>query len=146
MNRLAAPLLWALPLLTAPAGADDLTIEPGQWKVTSRTVLNGAATPPTVKARCLTPEQARDVAGTFGPAMGTVNSTCKPAEFETTGRKLKWRLECRGQLDIAVAGEFDFDSPSHYTATVSSKGWMADSLISDVKTELEGERIGACQQ
>jgi hypothetical protein len=139
-------LLCVLSLVTAPSRADDLSVEPGQWKVTSRTILNGAATPVTEKPRCLTPEQARDVAGTFGPAMSTVNSTCKPAEFETTGRKLKWRLECRGQLDIAVAGEFDFDSPTHYTATVSSKGWMAGSLVSDVKTELEGERTGACAQ
>jgi hypothetical protein len=146
MNRLAAALLCTLPCLAAPAAADDLAIEPGQWKVTSRTILNGAPTPPSVKARCLTPEQTRDVKTTFGPAMGTVNSTCKPAEFETAGRKLKWRLECRGQLDIAVAGEFDFDSPTHYTATVSSKGWMAGSLVSDVKTELEGERTGACEQ
>lgn len=146
MIRLAVALLCACPALIAPAAADELAIEPGQWKVTSRTVLNGAASPASVKERCLSPEQARDVAATFGPAMSTVNSTCKPAEFETAGRKLKWRLECRGQLDIAVAGEFDFDTPSHYTATVSSKGWMAGSLMSDVKTELEGERVGACQQ
>jgi hypothetical protein len=146
MMRLAISLLCLILFLIDPARAEDLSVEPGQWKVTSRTILNGAATPVTEKARCLTPEQTRDIAGTFGPAMSTVNSTCKPAEFETTGRKLKWRLECRGQLDIAVAGEFDFDSPTHYTATVSSKGWMAGALVSDVKTELEGGRTGACEK
>jgi hypothetical protein len=140
------PALPCALLLIAPAAAEELTIEPGEWKVTSKTILNGAPTPPTVKARCLSPQEAGDVAKTFGPAMGTVNSTCKPAVFETTGRKMSWRLECRGQLDIDVQGQFDFDSTSHYTATVSSKGWMAGSLVSDVKTELEGERIGACQQ
>lgn len=146
MKRLVVALLVALAPLFCPARADDLSVEPGQWKVTSRTLMNGAVTPVTEKARCLTPEQARDVAGTFGPSMSTVNSTCQPARFEATGRKLTWRLECRGQLDIAVAGEFEFDSPTHYTATVSSKGWMAGSLVSDVKTEIEGERVGACQQ
>ncbi len=145
MNRPVVRLLCTLLLLTVPARAEDLTIEPGQWNVTSQTVMNGAATQPTVKGRCLTPEQASDVVKTFGPAMGTVNSTCKPAEFETRGRKLKWRLECRGQLDLDVMGDFDFDSPTHYTATVSSKGWMAGSLMSDVRTELEGERVGECQ-
>jgi Protein of unknown function (DUF3617) len=141
-------MLCTLVLLIAAAGAEatEMVVEPGQWRVTSRTVLNGAATPVTEKARCLTPDQARDINGTFGPTMNTVNSTCKPAEYEAAGRTLKWRLECRGQLDIAIAGEFEFDSPTHYTATVSSKGWMAGSLISDVKTELEGERIGACDQ
>ena len=146
MNGSASGLLTSLLLLTFPACAEEITIEPGQWNVTSQTVLNGAATQPTVKGRCLTPEQASDVVKTFGPAIGTVNSTCKPAEYETSGRKLKWRLECRGQLDFDVLGDFDFDSASHYTATVSSKAWMAGSLMSDVKTELEGERVGECQQ
>jgi len=58
---------------------------------------------------------------------------------------LKWHLQCRGQLDLDVLGSFNFDSPSHYTATISSKGRMAGQLISDVKTEIEGERVGECQ-
>jgi hypothetical protein len=145
MIRFGMTLLCALPVLMVSAEADDLTIEPGQWKVTSTTVMNGAATQPAVKARCLTPEQAGDVAKTFGPVSGTINSNCEPAEFETTGRTMKWHLQCKGQLDLDVAGNFNFDSSSHYTATVSSKGWMAGALMSDVKTELEGERIGECQ-
>ena len=76
---------------------------------------------------------------------GTI-STCEQTEYEATGRTLNWRLQCRGQLDVDVAGNFNFDSPSHYTATVTSKGRMAGALISDVKTELEGERVSDCQQ
>jgi hypothetical protein len=45
-----------------------------------------------------------------------------------------------------VAGSFNFDTPLHYTGTITSKGRMAGALISDVKTELEGERVGDCQQ
>ena len=80
------------------------------------------------------------------PVSGTVNSTCEPADSEIAGRVLKWHLLCKGQLDIDVLASFNFDSPSHYTATVSSKGRMAGQLISDVKTEIEGERVGECQQ
>jgi hypothetical protein len=144
MSRLGLILFCALPALIVPAAADNL-IEPGQWKVTSSTVMNGAAMQPAVKARCLTAEQTGDIAKTFGPSSGTVNSTCEPAELETAGRKLKWHLRCRGQMDMDVLGNFDFDSPVHYTATVTSKAWMAGSLMSDVKTELEGERVSACQ-
>jgi hypothetical protein len=89
MIRFGMTLLCALPVLMVSAKADDLTIEPGQWKVTSTTVMNGATTRPAVKARCLTSEQAGDVAKTFGPVSGTINSTCEPAEFETTGRTMK---------------------------------------------------------
>ena len=138
-------LLGALAAPTVPAAAEN-SIEPGQWKVTSTTRMNGATTPPQVKARCLTPEQASDIGKTFGPEVGTVNSNCERTEYEATARRLKWRLLCKGQLDMDIAGEFNFDSPTHYTATVTSKGWMAGSLMSDVKTELEGERVGECEK
>ena len=141
----AAAALCLLPLITGAAGADDPKIEPGQWQVTARNVINGAADQPTVRPRCITPEQAGDLAKTFGPSVGTINSTCKPPEFETAGKKLRWKLECRGQMDMAVVGEFDFDSPTHYTATIASKAWMAGSLMSDVKTDVEATRVGDCQ-
>jgi hypothetical protein len=138
-------LLGWLPALIVAAKADPLAIEPGQWKVTSSIVMNGAAMQPQIKLRCLTPEQAGDVAKTFGPVSGTVNSACEPAEPETTGKNLKWHLQCKGQLDLDVLGDFNFDAADHYSATVISKGVMGGRLISDVKTELQGERIGACQ-
>jgi len=141
MNKYAMILFCALPA----SAAAETSIEPGQWKVTTKTQMNGATMPPQVKARCLTPEQARDVAKTFGPEVGTVNSTCERSEFAVSGRVLKWGLQCKGQLDMVVAGEFNFDSQTHYTATVASKGWMAGKLMSDVKTELEGEHVGECQ-
>jgi Protein of unknown function (DUF3617) len=145
MTRFAG--VW-LGLLAATAGAraDENLVEPGQWKVTSTTVINGVVQPPQAKARCISPEQAADPAKTFGPVSGTINSTCAAPEIETTGRTLKWRLQCRGQLDADVAGAFDFDSPQHYTAMVTSQGRMAGALISDVKTGLEGERVGDCPQ
>jgi hypothetical protein len=144
MSRYGMTLLCSL-MLAASAEASDLTIEPGQWKVTSTTLMNGAVSPSGVKERCLSSEQAGDVGKTFGPVSGMVNSTCEPAVSEIEGRTLKWHLQCKGQLDLDVLGSFNFDSPSHYTATVSSKGRMAGQLISDVKTEIEGERVGECQ-
>ena len=144
MLRFAITLLcW---LLAVAARADSLAIQPGQWKVTTNIVMNGAAAPPQTKLRCLTPEQAGDVTKTFGPVSGTVNSDCEPAQPETSGRNMKWHLQCKGQLDLDVFGDFTFDSDTHYTATVSSKGVMSGRLISDVKTELVGERIGDCEK
>jgi hypothetical protein len=98
------------------------------------------------KSRCVTPEQAANVAATFGPVSGTVNSDCEAPAVVTSGKTLKWRLQCRGQLDIDAAGEFTFDSPRHYTAIITSKGKMAGALISDVKSDIEGERVGGCTQ
>jgi hypothetical protein len=145
MNRTWITLVCALAVLTVAAAAEDL-IEPGQWKITTNTLMNGAPMPPQVKARCLTPEQAGDVGKTFGAAIDTVNSSCERTEYQATGRTLKWRLQCKGQIDMDVSGDFNFDSPVHYTATILTKGWMAGSLMSDVKTELTGERVSECQQ
>ena len=66
MTRFAIVLLSSLPALTAAAAADNL-IEAGEWKVTSTGVVNGATSPPQAKSRCITPEQAENVAATFGP-------------------------------------------------------------------------------
>jgi Protein of unknown function (DUF3617) len=145
MTRFAIALLSSLPALTAAAAADNL-IEAGEWKVTSTAVIKGAAQPAQSKSRCVTPEQAANVAATFGPVSGTVNSDCEAPAVETSGKTLKWRLQCRGQLDIDAAGEFTFDSPRHYTAIITSKGKMAGALISDVKSDIEGERVGGCTQ
>jgi Protein of unknown function (DUF3617) len=132
-------------LMATSIPAGENLIEPGQWKVTSTTVINGVAQPSQAKGRCISAEQAADVAKTFGPVSGTINSTCDAPDIKTTERTLSWRLTCRGQLDADVAGEFNFDTPQHYTAMVTSQGRMAGALISDVKTGLEGERIGDCQ-
>jgi hypothetical protein len=69
MKSIWIALPCALAALSVSAAADDL-IQPGQWKVTSATVMNGASTPPQVKARCLTPEQTADIGKTFGPVFG----------------------------------------------------------------------------
>jgi Protein of unknown function (DUF3617) len=144
MNRFWISLVCAFAVPAAVAAENS--IEPGQWKVTTNTLMNGAATPPQVKSRCLTPEQAGDIGKTFGPAMTTVNSTCERTEYEAGERRLKWRLQCKGQIDMDVSGDFNFDTPTHYTASISTKGWMAGALMSDVKTELEGERVSECEK
>jgi Tfp pilus assembly protein PilX len=144
MTRSAIALFGLLAMATA-AAAESL-LEAGEWKVTSSAVINGATSPPQSKSRCITPEQADNVAATFGPVTGTVNSDCETPAAETSGKTLKWRLQCRGQLDIDAAGEFTFDSPRHYTAIITSKGKMAGVLISDVQTNIEAERVGDCTQ
>jgi hypothetical protein len=143
MKRFCLVSFAWLAVLIIPAAAEN-SITPGQWKVTSNTTMNGATMPPQVKARCLTPEQAGDLAKTFAPVMGTVNSSCERTEYEASEGTLKWRMQCKGQLDMDVLGHFTFDSQTHYTATITTKGSMAGALISDIKTELEGEHVGEC--
>src|SRR5260370_16798203 len=87
--------------------------------------MNGSKGPAQNRARWLAPEQAGDTAATFSPEYRTVNSGCERVEFNSSPSALRWRMRCTGQLDMDVAGDFTFDTPKHYSATIVSKGAMA---------------------
>src|SRR6516165_7714802 len=90
------------------------------------------------------PEAVADLDKTFSPISRTTNSTCERVEHESTPQRLKWRLQCTGQIDMDVAGEFTFDSPEHYTATVTARSFMLGRLMQSVRTSIEGQRVGDC--
>jgi hypothetical protein len=100
-------------------------IQPGLWKITTAVLNNGMQMPPQTNARCLTAEQAGDLADTFSPRFGGMNTTCQRTQYEKSEQKLMWRLECRGQLNMDSAAEFIFFSPLRYTAVISTTGWMS---------------------
>ena len=123
--------------------ADD--IEPGLWKTTTRVDTGGGVIgPPRESRKCLTPDETRDLAKTFSPVSRTINSECAPLESSLVGGNLKWKLVCKGQLDMELTGDFTFDKPHHYTATVTSKAAMAGMPVANSKTMLEAERVSEC--
>ena len=121
-------------------------IDPGLWKVITRTETGGVIGPPHESSKCLTAEQTRDLTTTFTPVPNTVNSVCAPIEHDLTGDKLTWRLTCKGQLDMELTGEFTFDSPHHYSATVRTKAQMAGMTMVDSRKYARGAvGFGMCQ-
>jgi Protein of unknown function (DUF3617) len=133
----AAALLFAV---TVPACADGL--QHGLWKVTSTPTINGAPGAPQVKMRCVTPEEAADVDKTFSPEVRSQNA-CERIEHEVSGTKLKWRLQCTGQPAMEVTGVFEFDTPQHYSALVTTNVAIGGQSMSS-RVTIEGERTGAC--
>ena len=144
MNFRIALLAVVLALGSTLALADG--IEPGLWKVITRTETGGVIGPPHESSKCLTAEQTRDLGTTFSPVPATVNSVCAPIERSLSGDKLTWRLSCKGQLDMELTGDFTFDSPHHYTATVRTKAEMAGKQMVDSQNTLEGQWVSACPQ
>jgi Protein of unknown function (DUF3617) len=130
----------ALPQLAAADG-----IAPGEWKLTETIVMNGSKAPAQTRTRCLSPEQAGDTAATFSPEYRTVNSGCERVEFNSSPTALRWRMRCTGQLDMDVAGDFTFDTPKHYSATIISKGAMAGREVVNTTVSIEGEHVGECR-
>ncbi len=133
----------AFVLATSPGAAAD-GLRAGQWQTVQTPEINGVAGPAQRGARCLTPEAVADLDGTFSPVSRTTNSTCERVEHESTPQRLKWRLQCTGQIDMEVTGEFAFDSPEHYTATITARSFMQGRLMQSVRTSIDGTRIGDC--
>jgi len=133
----------ALALIGSVALAAD--IEPGLWKVTTRTETGGVIGPPHESSKCLTADQTHDLGTTFSPVPQTVNSVCAPIERQLSGDKLTWRLVCKGQLDMELAGEFNFDSPHHYSGTVQTKAAMAGIKMVDSQNTIDGQWVSECK-
>src|SRR5690606_8149824 len=95
----------------AAAGAEG--IDAGLWEVTTRVERAGSPPGGGVSRRCLKPDDVANLEKTFSPAAQTINSACERAEHESSPSRLKWRLVCKGQMDMDVSGEFSFDRPDH---------------------------------
>ena len=149
ISRLYWPAVLAASGLVAVVGlsisavlADG--IEPGLWRVISRTQTGGVIGLPHESSKCLTPQDVGDLATSFSPVSRTVNSTCSPIERSLSGSRLSWRLTCKGQLDMELTGEFNFDSPRHYSGTVQSKAARAGVPMLDSQENIEGRWLSAC--
>ena len=119
-------------------------IEPGLWKIISRIESNGAVSPSRESGKCFTAEQARDLVATFSPEMRTINSECAPLESSLDGDRLKWRLVCKGQLNMEVTGDYKFRDRHQYAGIVRTTTSMAGQPMNDTVTTLYAERVSDC--
>jgi hypothetical protein len=137
-----APILLLFLGAAQNVRADGLRA--GQWQTVQTPEINGVVGPEQRGTRCLTPEAVADLDKTFSPVSRTTNSTCERVEHESTPLRLKWRLQCTGQIDTDVMGEFSFDDPEHYSATITARSFMQGRLMQSMRTSIEGQRVGEC--
>ncbi|HTV35547.1 MAG TPA: DUF3617 family protein [Xanthobacteraceae bacterium] len=141
-------MLPTAAVVAAVAGSTAFAdgIEAGLWKITTIVDSGGMASPPHQSSKCLTAEQVGNLPATFSPVATTINSECDPMERTFDGKELKWHLVCKGQLDMELTGEFNFDTPHHYTGSVQTKASMAGQPMPQSKNSVEGEWVSACPQ
>jgi Protein of unknown function (DUF3617) len=120
-------------------------IDPGLWKVISRTETGGVIGPPHESSKCLTAAETADLPTAFSPISRTENSVCAPIERSFTDGKLTWRLTCKGQLDMELTGDFTFDAPHHYSGTVRTKAQMGGMQMVDSQQTIEGQWVSECK-
>jgi hypothetical protein len=128
-------------LLARAACADGL--QAGQWKTVQSPEIDGVAGRRRNHALPDAGSRARSRED-FQPISRTTNSTCERTEHELTPQQLKWRLQCTGQIDMDVAGDFIFVTPEHYTATITARSFMLGRLMQSVRTSIDAQRVGEC--
>jgi len=142
-NHRAASLIALAVLLAIAAPARAEGLQPGYWKIVSTPEVNGSATPPQEKLRCMTPAETSDLAKTFSPDARTINSACERVAHEATPTTLTWRLTCTGQVSMELAGAFKFETPQRYVAEVRTQFALAGQSTSS-RVTIVGERVGEC--
>jgi hypothetical protein len=131
-----------LALITSAGRAQEL--QPGLWKVVTTPEINGVTGPDQETMRCLTSDDVNNIEATFSPNSRTTNSTCETTEHELSPQRLKWHLQCKGQIDMDVTAEFIFAAPEHYTATVTTQASMLGKQIQHSRAAIEAQRVGVC--
>jgi hypothetical protein len=138
-------LALALMVLPSTSSARADSLQPGLWRILTRPVIDGVAGREQENTHCLTPSDVADPEKAFSPIGRTVNSTCQMVEHELTPQRLKWHLQCTGQIDMDLTGEFLFDAPAHYTATITTASSMEGHKLQAGRMTLEAQRVGECQ-
>jgi uncharacterized protein DUF3617 len=119
-------------------------LQAGLWKVVTKAEANGITAPDQQSMRCLTPDEVSNLEATFSPNSRTTNATCETVEHDKSPQRLKWHLQCKGQIDMDVSGEFHFDAPEHYTATITTRASMLGNEMQRSQASIEAQRVGAC--
>jgi len=139
MKRTAIVALLILTALAAHA-ADP---QPGLWQVTVKSAAPGGQVREHVSTSCVTPEQTKNLQSGFGPPENP-NMPCKRTSFERQGNRVTYHVQCTMQSATSEGdGTFIFDTPTHYSATVTNRIAMQGQTITTTTT-MEGRRVGEC--
>ena len=139
MKRTAIVALLILTALAAQA-ADP---QPGLWQVTVKSAAPGGQVREHVSTSCVTPEQTKNLQSGFGPPENP-NMPCKRTSFERQGNRVTYHMQCTMQGGTSESdGTFIFDTPTHYSATVTNRIAMQGQTITTTTT-MEGRRVGEC--
>ena len=138
MKRTAIVALLVLTALAAHA-ADS---QPGLWQVTAKNSAAGGPPREHVSTSCVTPEQVKNLQSGVGSE--NPNMPCKRTSFERQGNRVTYHVQCTMQGGTSEGdGTFIFDTPTHYSATVTNRIAMQGQTITTTTT-MEGRRVGEC--
>jgi hypothetical protein len=127
------------------ANPPTLNAQPGLWKLSNQSVTGGKIQPASTSTRCITPQDIPAHKWMFLLDTAASDTTCTRTVFNATSNTIDWRFACSGQAPRTTEGSIRFDTPEHYTGTVSTKGTEANAnLALGAVIHTDGKWVGAC--
>ena len=128
-------LAAALGSTATLADPGDFQAMPGLWKVITSIVNHGQTGQPTTTWHCV--DEGADPWVEFANIDVPNQTKCLRGDQHRRSTALDWSLSCPGATSATGKGRVDFDSPEHYTASITMKD-------QDEVVRVEGKRYAAC--
>ena len=122
------------------AGSAHAAIEPGNWEFSLESPLTGNASGPTVKQRCLTPEEAADPKKVLAEARGS--DKCQLSNVVDSGSDYKFDVACTGNVPIHGSGNVRY-TPTTLDGEVDLVG-ETRGLRLKTRSFVSGRKLGPC--
>ena len=121
-------------LLPSGAPAADL-MKPGLWEITTSMEMPGMPfqSPPQTVRHCYTAQEVRDE-----PVPKDDN--CRLTDLKSSGGKVTWKLECKGEMTGKGEGEIVYRGDSAYEGKTSMQ---VEGMT--MTTSYRGKRLGECR-
>ena len=132
----AVLVLLGAAIVGEPGHADpgDFKAMPGLWKIVLHAFDHGHALAEQVQWHCV--DESPDPWMEFGNLPVPGHDRCERGSQHRSSTALAWTLSCPGLAATGGRARVDFDSPEHYTASVSVRGERV--------VQVEGRRFAAC--
>ena len=120
--------------VSAPALAADM-MKPGLWEVTTTVQMPGMPfqPPPQTMRHCYTAQEVKEE-----PV--PKNNDCKITDLKSSGNKVSWKLECKGEMAGKGEGEMVYQGDSAY----EGKTKMQTQGMT-ITSRYKGKRLGDCK-
>jgi Domain of unknown function (DUF4189)/Protein of unknown function (DUF3617) len=129
------------------ANPPSLNAKPGLWKLINQDVSDGQIQPAFTGTRCIKPKPEDIVADNWVFLLDAAASdaTCHQTGIHTSSNSIEWKFVCSGQDPRTREGSVKFDTPGHFTGTVSTKGGkVMGNLPLGRVLHTDGKWVGPC--
>jgi len=128
-------LMAVLPLLLPSMAPAAATMKPGLWEITSTMEIPGMPfqPPPQTVRHCYTAQEVKEE-----PV--PMDGSCKINDLKSSGNKVSWKLECKGEMAGQGEGEIVYQGDLAY----EGKSWLKMQGMT-MTTRYKGKRLGECQ-